>query len=149
MQRQYTFYNTHRVVHAAKDTSPMYSLRSLLLGTASGLVTEAGEQAADLSARRSAPVDHLRICAVYGPGFFYIPGSDTCIKLGGRALFEYVNGNAFNRGTDVSSFNAVGRFAVDTMTSTDWGLLRAFIRLDFIRSSGFAPLGSFGSPSAD
>ena len=24
-----------------------------------------------------------RICSLYGAGFFYIPGTDTCIKLGG------------------------------------------------------------------
>ena len=25
----------------------------------------------------------MRICSLYGAGFFYIPGTDTCIKLGG------------------------------------------------------------------
>jgi hypothetical protein len=25
----------------------------------------------------------VRICSLYGAGFFFIPGTDTCIKLGG------------------------------------------------------------------
>ena len=25
----------------------------------------------------------MRICSLYGAGFFYIPGTDTCVKLGG------------------------------------------------------------------
>ena len=25
----------------------------------------------------------MRICSLYGAGFFFIPGTDTCIKIGG------------------------------------------------------------------
>jgi len=63
----------------------MKLVKSLLLGSAAGLVAAAGAQAADLPTRKAAPVDYVRICAVHGPGFFYIPGSDTCIRIGGRA----------------------------------------------------------------
>ena len=67
---------------------------------AAGLFATGSAQAADLPTRKSAPVEYLRICAAYGPGFFYIPGSDTCIRIGGRAVFEYATGNVFNRGAD-------------------------------------------------
>jgi hypothetical protein len=30
---------------------------------------------------RAAPVEYVRICNLYGDGFFYIPGTDTCIKV--------------------------------------------------------------------
>ncbi|MGB7257197.1 MAG: porin, partial [Pseudolabrys sp.] len=31
--------------------------------------------------RRSAkPVQYVKICSLYGAGFYYIPGTDTCIK---------------------------------------------------------------------
>jgi hypothetical protein len=110
-----------------------------------GLTVAGAAQAADLPARKAAPVDYVRICSLYGPGFFYIPGSDTCIRIGGRAVFEYVNGHTFNRVSDGSNFNATGRIFVDARTATDWGLLRAFIRMDFNRNSGNDPLGSFGS----
>jgi hypothetical protein len=98
--------------------------------------------------RKAAPVDYVRVCNVYGPGFFYVPGTDTCIRLGGRAMFEYETGDIPSRVSDVSSFQATGRFIVDTRTATDFGLLRTFTRLDFSRASGNAPLGTFGSGSA-
>ena len=66
----------------------MKLVKSLLLGSAAGLVAVAGAQAADLPTRKAAPVDYVRICSVYGPGFFYIPGTDTCIKLGGKAELD-------------------------------------------------------------
>jgi hypothetical protein len=51
-------------------------------------LTVAGAQAADLPTRKAAPVEYVRICDAYGAGFFYIPGTDTCLKVGGLALFE-------------------------------------------------------------
>ena len=62
----------------------MKVVKSLLLGSAAGFLAVAGTQAADLPTRKAAPVDYVRICNVYGPGFFYIPGTDTCIKIGGQ-----------------------------------------------------------------
>src|SRR6516225_1534222 len=118
--------------------------KSLLLGSAAGLVAVAGAQAADLPTRKAAPVEYVRICAVHGPGFFYIPGSDTCIKIGGRARFEYVNAQTYSRGVDNSSFRASGRISLDSRTQTDWGLLRAFVRVTFTRDSSN---GYFGSGS--
>src|SRR5947209_20227960 len=66
----------------------MKVLKSLLLGSAAGLLTVAGAQAADLPTRKAAPVNYVRICDAYGAGFFYIPATDTCLKVGGLALFE-------------------------------------------------------------
>ena len=66
----------------------MKVVKSLLLGSAAGLLTVAGAQAADLPVRKAAPVNYVRICDAYGAGFFYIPGTDTCLKVGGLALFE-------------------------------------------------------------
>ena len=67
--------------------------KSILLGSAVGLVGVAGAQAADLPSRKSAPVQYVRICDAYGAGFFYIPGTDTCLKIGGLVVAE---GRAFN-----------------------------------------------------
>src|SRR6476620_7213672 len=48
----------------------MKLVKSLLLGTAAGLATVAGAQAADLPARNAAPVEYVRVCSTYGAGFF-------------------------------------------------------------------------------
>ena len=28
-------------------------------------------------------VQYVKICSLHGDGFYYIPGTDTCVKLGG------------------------------------------------------------------
>ena len=67
----------------------MKLVKSLLLGSAAGLAAVAGAQAADLPVRKAAPVEYVRVCSAYGVGFFYIPGTDTCLRVSGRARFEY------------------------------------------------------------
>ena len=35
------------------------------------------------------PVDYVKVCQAYGAGFFYIPGADTCIRIGGRVRTDF------------------------------------------------------------
>jgi hypothetical protein len=65
----------------------MKMVKSLLLGSAAGLVAVAGAQAADLPVK-AKPVEYVKICSLYGDGFFYIPGTDTCLKIGGWVRWE-------------------------------------------------------------
>ena len=60
----------------------MKMVKSLALGSTAALFAMGGAQAADLPVKAKA-VEYVRICSLYGAGFFYIPGTDTCIKLGG------------------------------------------------------------------
>jgi hypothetical protein len=62
--------------------------KSLLLGSAAALLAAAGAQAADLPSRKSAPVEYVRVCDAYGAGFYWIPGTDTCLKIGGRVRID-------------------------------------------------------------
>jgi hypothetical protein len=67
-------------------------LKSLLFGSAAALMAVTGAQAAEPILEPIAePVDYVRICDAFGTGFFYIPGTDTCLKIGGyvRADFLY------------------------------------------------------------
>ena len=73
----------------------MKMVKSLLLGSAAGLVAVAGAQAADLPVK-AKPVEYVKICSIYGAGFFYIPGTDTCIKIGGWVRAEYAFGETGN-----------------------------------------------------
>ena len=76
----------------------MKMVKSLLLGTAAGLVAMSGAQAADLPVK-AKPVQYVKICSLYGAGFYYIPGTDTCIKIGGfvRAEVNFNAGGSFAR----------------------------------------------------
>src|SRR5215469_30635 len=60
----------------------MNMIKSLVLGSAAALVAMGGAQAADLPVKAKA-VDYVRVSSLYGAGFWYIPGTDTCIKIGG------------------------------------------------------------------
>ena len=71
----------------------------LLLSSAGSLVavtvgTTAG-QAADLPVK-ARPVQYVKICSLYGAGFYYMPGTDMCLKIGGwvRAEVSYGVGRA-------------------------------------------------------
>ena len=69
----------------------MKLVKSLLLGAPAALAAVAGASAADLPSMKAAPVAYVKVCDAYGAGFFYIPGTDTCLKVGGyvRAQYEY------------------------------------------------------------
>ena len=66
----------------------MKMVKSLLLGSAAGVVAVAGAQAADLPVK-AKPVQYVKICTLYGDGFYYIPGSDTCIRFSGYIRADY------------------------------------------------------------
>jgi hypothetical protein len=64
-------------------------VKNIILGSGAALVSVAAAQAADLPAKRVAPVEYVRICDAYGAGFFFIPGTQTCLKIGGRVRADY------------------------------------------------------------
>ncbi|MDE2603971.1 MAG: porin, partial [Bradyrhizobium sp.] len=120
----------------------MKMVKSLVLGSAAGLVAMSGVQAADLPVKAKA-VEYVRICSLYGAGFYYIPGTDTCIKLGGymRADMGVNTNNVYygnysttssnpgglgNRFTNAYIWRARGDLNIDTRTATEYGVVRTF-----------------------
>jgi opacity protein-like surface antigen len=63
-------------------------LKSLLLGSAAALVAFSGARAADAVIAEPEPVEYVRVCDAYGAGYFYIPGSETCLKIGGFVRYQ-------------------------------------------------------------
>ena len=59
-----------------------------LLTSIAGLVLVSTAYAADLPSGKASPASYVKVCDAYGSGFFFIPGSDTCVKLGGRVRVE-------------------------------------------------------------
>ncbi len=116
----------------------MKMVKSLLLGSAAGLVAMAGAQAADLPVK-AKPVQYVKICSLYGAGFYYIPGTDTCIKIGGfvRAEMNFNAGNSFSvhtgdhssRSYDFEQSRARFVATFDTRTQTEYGTLRSYFTL--------------------
>ncbi len=114
----------------------MKLVKSLLLGSAAGLAAVAGAQAADLPVRKAAPVEYVRVCSTYGAGFFYIPGTETCLRVGGRVRAEYRYDEPDDRFDDAIGFRTRGRIQLDARTATAYGLLRTFVRFEMTRDTG-------------
>jgi len=121
----------------------MKMVKSLILGSAAGLLAMGGAQAADLPVKAKA-VEYVRICSLYGAGFFYIPGTDTCIKLGGYLRVDTTfNGSLYdqpawsgdlgqgNRYRDYFASRSRMALTVDTRTATEYGVVRTFGQADF------------------
>jgi Porin subfamily len=141
----------------------MKMVKSLVLGSAAGLLAMSGAQAADLPVKAKA-VEYVRVCSLYGAGFFYIPGTDTCIKLGGYLRIDTTfNGSIYDqpawsgdlgqRNRYYDYFAARSRMAltVDTRTATEYGVVRTFMQGDFqFQTQGtntVNPVNFTGSPS--
>ena len=134
----------------------MNVVKSLLLSSAAALAAVGAAEAADLPVRKAAPVDYVRVCDFTGAGFFYIPGSDTCLQVGAqvriegnfisnsRTLTPTPGANAGNgsrvilpaRDRDQVGFLARARLGIDTRTQTAYGTLRAYIQYQIDRVQG-------------
>src|SRR5205809_2265449 len=121
----------------------MITARTLILSSAAGLMALSGAQAADLPVKAKA-VEYVRICSLYGAGFFYIPGTDTCIRLGGYLRVDTTfdgghhgapawNGDLGQKNRYRDYFVSRSRLAltVDTRTATEYGVVRTFGQGDF------------------
>ncbi|MGX9423946.1 MULTISPECIES: porin [Bradyrhizobium] len=121
----------------------MKMVKSLILGSAAGLLAMGGAQAADLPVKAKA-VEYVRICSLYGAGFWYIPGTDTCMKIGGYLRVDTTfNGGIYNapawsgdagqtnRYQDYFSARSRMALTVDTRTATEYGVVRTFGQADF------------------
>jgi hypothetical protein len=122
----------------------MKMVKSLVLGSATALVAMSGAQAADLPVKAKA-VEYVRICSLYGAGFYYIPGTDTCIKIGGYLRVDTTfNGSTVydapawsgdsgqgNRFRDMIASRSRMALTVDTRTATEYGVVRTFMQGDF------------------
>ena len=83
--------------------------KGLLLGSAAALVATGGAQAADLPVK-AQPVQFVKICSLYGVGFYYVPGTDMCLKIGGWVRAEYAYG-------ETATSPGAGRATTSTIAS--------------------------------
>jgi hypothetical protein len=65
------------------------NIKSLLLGSAAALVAVSGARAADaVVIAEPEPMEYVRVCDTYGVGFYYIPGTETCLRIGGLLRYD-------------------------------------------------------------
>ncbi|CCD89209.1 conserved exported protein of unknown function with porin 2 domain [Bradyrhizobium sp. ORS 285] len=136
----------------------MKTMRGLLLGTGAVILSAAAAQAADLPIKAKA-VEYVKVCSLYGTGFYYIPGTDTCIKLGGYVRAEtamWTNSNyggaysaqagADNRLSNRLQTRARQDLNIDTRTATEYGVVRTYFDAVLTWTSGtYAGVGNGGT----
>ncbi|MGB3500397.1 MAG: porin, partial [Mesorhizobium sp.] len=89
------------------------------------------------------PVEYVRVCDAYGAGFFYIPGTETCLKISGYVWYQ-IGASSFDptlASNNIVPSSATGilgdgwgksvraRLNVDARSETEWGTLRSYIRM--------------------
>ncbi len=142
----------------------MKVMKSLLLGSAAGLVAMSGAQAADLPVKAKA-VEYVKVCSAYGAGFYYIPGTDICLRVGGYLRADtYIHGPAGNGQTWFSTdaavpindadnafgFRSRGALILDARTNTAYGTLRSYLVIhNSLNTAGTAAPGVNGSAGLD
>ena len=131
----------------------MKMMKSLLLVSAAGLVAVSGAQAADLPKKAKA-VEYVKACSLYGAGFYYVAGTDICMKIGNYVRWQITanpgssigNGPMSGTGgrstrTDSMDFGQRARAIAtfDTRQQTAYGTLRTYILMGFTSDSTAAP----------
>jgi hypothetical protein len=119
----------------------MKMVKSLLLGSATGIVAVAGAQAADLPVK-AKPVEYVKVCSLYGAGFYYIPGTDICLKVGGVVRAEYAYGNIGNSMTNLDNTGPDGQRT--RISGPDWNQRsRAYATFDSRQQTAYGTLRTY------
>jgi len=144
------------------------NIKSLLLGSAAALAAVSGARAADaVVVAEPEPMEYVRVCDVYGAGFYYIPGTETCLRVGGYVRYDIGIGeggyggwtnvldkkDALNGVLDTNDTyykRARAALQLDARSETELGTLRAYMHLnfDYTNSGGELALTDAGSTVA-
>jgi hypothetical protein len=147
----------------------MTSTRKLLLGSAAAtiVVTAGGAmsaQAADAMIKKAPPIQYVRICDMYGNGFWQIPGTTSCLDIRGSIQLDFAfqptqdllivkrSGGDGSYGASSRQFETASQQNIwgyeinvkpkfDFRNETSWGTFRAFVEL-----KGAIDAGSFNEP---
>lgn len=136
-------------------------IRTFLLASVGAILVIPAVRAADaVVVAEPEPVEYVRVCDAYGAGFFYIPGTETCLKVGGYLRFElaggdnvYTGGPVGADGNDTWYARTRAEIRFDARAETELGTLRSMIDTRFqntngsdagaILHQGFIELGGF------
>ncbi|MEP9389309.1 porin [Mesorhizobium sp. KR9-304] len=124
--------------------------RRLFLASAAALVAVSGARAADaVVVAEPEPMEYVRICDTYGVGFYYIPGTETCLKVSGYMRFDVGAGafgftdvtdkRAWSEGefgwwdelNDTYDMRARFQLRLDSRAETELGTLRTYAAINF------------------
>src|SRR6218665_3364371 len=107
------------------------NIKSLLLGSAAALAAGSGAHAADaIVAAEPEPMEYVRVCDAFGTGYFYIPGTETCLSISGyvRTQLNYDDQEFTAAGADWDA-RTRGYLTFAAKNDTEFGTLSSYINL--------------------
>jgi hypothetical protein len=127
------------------------NIKSLLLGSAAALVAVSGARAADaIIAAEPEPVEYVRVCDAFGTGYFYIPGTETCLRIHGYLRYDIAGGDLFENtsATGDETYDKLARFSFRTSTAseTELGTLRTYTETRFNWDQNGSPTNATFNP---
>ncbi|EJF76039.1 porin [Bartonella alsatica] len=113
------------------------NIKSLFLSSTAALLAISGAHAASTATAEPEPVEHIRVCNAYGKGYFYIPGTETCMRLSGNVRADFLSGDNINAITDAQlanqkkTYGASARLTLvfQAASETELGTLRSYARI--------------------
>lgn len=128
------------------------NIKSLLIGSAAALVAVSGARAADaIVAAEPEPVEYVRVCDAFGTGFFYIPGTETCLRIHGYVRYDIGAGERFAvqsaSGQDTYFKRARFSFRTSTASETEMGTLRTYTEVRFQYDTNGTTVGGVTVPN--
>ena len=141
----------------APPNNPAYLVpKYLILGSTVAALAASSASAADvIIAAEPEPVEYVRVCDAFGSGYFYIPGTETCLRFSGLVRMRVfgssqtsrftprkdgkptrsennrlnpVSGEFKNTGADSYSTSYRARLTIDAKSDTELGELHARLR---------------------
>ncbi len=128
------------------------SLKTILISSSATLLISSGAYAADaVVSPEPEAVEYVRVCDAYGAGYFYIPGTETCLKIGGYVRYEITggddvygrgfesrDGNFYAKSNKRDTYDGLARFGLkfNTASETELGTLKSFADVRFQWKNG-------------
>ncbi|UNE54866.1 porin [Bartonella machadoae] len=113
------------------------NIKSLFLSSTAAFFAISGAQAAPKAIAEPEPVEYIRVCDAYGKGYFYIPGTETCMRLSGNVRADFIGGDNIDAITDAQlskkrkTYGASSRLTLvfQAASETELGTLRSYARI--------------------
>lgn len=121
----------------------MRSIHAALMAAVAASASSVSYAADAVVAADPEPAEYVRVCDAFGTGYFYIPGTETCLKFGGYVRFDVQGGGALGRDTDLDgkgdAFDARTRsmLSIQTASDTELGALKTYTELRFNYHGGY------------
>ncbi|WP_375706987.1 porin [Bartonella sp. AA126HLJHH] len=113
------------------------NIKSLFLSSTAAFLAISGAHAASTVIAEPEPVEYIRVCDAYGKGYFYIPGTETCMRLSGNVRTDFIGGDNIDATTETElrdkrkTYGAASRLTLvfQAASETEMGTLRSYARI--------------------